>query len=113
MDDMTKIINRMCVIKETEDVLNAEYIRLRDELKYMMDEEQIDVCRGDYGKATKLSFTRGTLNSDKTEKALIDSFHGIEDMVDIEKCKNFKDYNFVMIKRDKDTIIPVDGEDIK
>ena len=107
---LDKLIDRVCVISETQAVLEDEKNRLKTDIKRAMLELGLDAHSSQYGKAIYMSFTRGTLNADKTIYAL-NKAH-VSDEVGINDCKIFSDCTFVMIKRNPNAIIPVDGEEI-
>lgn len=107
-------INRVCMLKETIAVMEGEIDRQKELLYELLVNEGITQETSDYGKASIMSFTRGTLNGKLTMNAL-DALqnHTAEGWIGINDCKQYKDINFVMIKRHPDMIIPMVGENIE
>lgn len=100
---MKNKLDRIFAIKESIAVLEDELIRSKTELHHLMQQEMVDEVTSKYGKAITLSYTRGTLNTDKTLQALHEAPH--KD-VTIDDCKTFADCNYVLCRKYNDSLVP-------
>ena len=101
-------LDRIFAIKESIRVYEEELDCMKDNVKREMRDMMLNEVASKYGKAYHMSYTRGTLNGDKTLKALQSAKHN-ED-VTLDDCKQYSDCDFIMCKSNPDSIIPTLNE---
>lgn len=104
MLEMKRKLDRIMAIKESIRVLEEELDRSKTDLRADMRDSMMDELSSKYGKCYYMNYTRGTLNGEKTQKALQSAKHNVD--VSLDDCKQYTDCSFIMCKGYADTIIP-------